>query len=55
MYHYLICGNDLHRNNKLHVLNINIIINIYFKNSLKFILKLNFNIYVHKKTIHLSK
>jgi hypothetical protein len=34
---------------------INIITNIYLKISLKFILKLNFNIYVHKKTIHLYK
>jgi len=48
MYHYLICCNDLHKNNKSLVLNINIIINIYFKISLIFILKLKFNIYVHK-------
>jgi hypothetical protein len=36
-------------------LKINIIINIYFIFSLKFILKLKFNIYMHKKTIHLYK
>ncbi len=55
MYHYLICCNDLHRNNKLQVLSINIIINIYFKTSLNFILKLNL-FYAHKKLIiHLYK
>ncbi len=31
MYHYLICYNDLHRNNKLHLLNINIITNTNFR------------------------
>jgi hypothetical protein len=36
MYNYLMCCNDLHRNNKLQVLDINIIINIYFKISLTF-------------------
>jgi len=55
MYNYLMCCNDLHTNNKLQVLNINIIINIYFKISLTFVWKLKFNIYVHTITIHLCK
>jgi hypothetical protein len=31
------------------------ITNVYFRFSLNFILKLNFNIYMHKKTINLYK
>jgi hypothetical protein len=34
---------------------INIIINIYFRFFFKFILNLKFNIYMHKKIIHLYK
>ncbi len=90
MYHYLTCCKlkfDLHKNNKLYVLNIHIILklifqkilkfyfktkvyylcahtkiasyiitNIYFRFSLNFILKLIFNIYMHKEIIiHYTK
>ncbi len=54
MYHYLICCKltfDLQRNNKSHILTY-ITTNSYFKFSLNFILKLNFNIYMHKKKLH---
>ncbi len=58
MYHYLIGCKlkfNLDRNNKLYVLNIHIIINLYFKFSLIF-LKLKFTIYMHKNPfIYINK
>ncbi len=55
MYHYLICCKlkfDLHRNNKLYALNIHIILNLYFRNFLNFILKFKFTIYMHTQKLH---
>jgi len=56
MYHYLMCYKltfDLHRNNKLHVLNINYY-KLIFHNFLKIHFEIKFLIFICTKTLFAS-